>query len=320
MKLKNLYNLEAFKTKFLKSGELAGFGDAAPGIVIKENLKHIDPKIFEKKFPELVFLNSGFTANNTGGYAKIIQSLRTQPSGSFALAGDRSDNKGKITVEGEDSQINVYEHEAQSSWSDSEIKEANLQGINLQQDLVSSHMLIYQREVDQIIATGVNGKSTSLGLLNNTAFSSTAASGAIGTLTPQQMYDEVSDLILAQHNAVQNTVEYMANRVIMPVRVYNTLARTILNAAGSTKSVLKSLQDNYPDIQFLMSFRAESVSGSSRTVAYSTNEQASVIRIPVPLSLSEITRVGFKYMVESKYRIAGLDILEATSGYILTGL
>lgn len=320
MKIKNLYNLDKFEKGFLKSAEAIGFCDSAAGIVIKENLKYIDPTIFEKKYPELVFLNSGFSADNSGGYSKVIQSLRTQPEGEFRMASDDASNKGTISIEGEDNLIYVYEKEAESKWTETQIQEANLQGINLQQKYLQGHLSIYQREIDKIIATGINGKASSVGLLNNTEYASGAASGAIETLTAQQMYDEIASLIVDQYNDVANTPEYKADKVMLPTDVFNLISKTILNSAGSTKSVLRSLMDNFPEIMFLNSFRAENVGGSSRTVAYSTNEQSAKIRIPLPLTVSEILRMGFRYHVESKYRIAGLDILESTSGRILTGL
>ena len=59
----------------------------------------------------------------------------------------------------------------------------------------------------------------------------------------------------------------------------------------------------------------------SHTVAYSNNPEVMQMRIPVPLTISEIVKVsGFDYRVDSKYSIGGLDILESTGGYILTGL
>ena len=46
-----------------------------------------------------------------------------------------------------------------------------------------------------------------------------------------------------------------------------------------------------------------------------------IMRIPQPLTIGEIIKVGsFDFHVDSKYRIAGLDVLENTAGRLLTGL
>lgn len=318
MKIGHLYNLDSFKS-FQDSIKTSGFADSFAGTVLARNLTAVDPKIFEKKFPELAFVNSGIQADNSGGYAKQIQSLRIEALGSFRTAGDASDNKGKISLAGDDSFIKVFEREAESKWTDSEIKEAELQNINLPQRYVQYHNAIYLREVDEIGLTG--GTLGNEGLLNYSGFFSSGASGAIGTLTPTQMYDAIATLVIDQRNAVNNTPEYSANRVIMPVAVMNKLSVTILNTAAGSSTVMRALQDNFPDVQFTASFRAAAVDGASATVAFSTSDEAMKMRVPLALTIGEIIKLGsFNFHVDSKYRIAGLDVLENTSGRILTGL
>jgi hypothetical protein len=73
MKLGQLYNLEAIE-KFTNSGEQVGFTDSQAGVVLARNLTAIDPRIFEKKYPELALLNSGIEIDNTGGYARQMNS------------------------------------------------------------------------------------------------------------------------------------------------------------------------------------------------------------------------------------------------------
>lgn len=319
MKLGNLYNLTSYE-KFRDSAKAPGFADAYAGSVLARQLTAIDPQIFEKKYPELSFVTSGIDADNSGGYVRRIQSLRKRGQGSFKTAGDASGNKGKISLAGEDNTILVVERTAESDWTESEIREAELQNINLPSDYITEHNRIYLREVDEY---GYLGNGDTKGLLNNALFTSGAATGAIAALTAQQAYDDIADLILSQHNAVNNTPEYMANRVDMPIYVLNSLAVTILNTAAGSSSVLMALKGNFPGIEFRGTFRADDAGGAgvSHTVAYSNNREAMKMRIPVPLTVGEIIKKGsFDYHVDSMYRIAGLDILESTAGYILTGL
>lgn len=319
MKIGNLYNLDAVKA-FKDSHLRPGFTDAYAGTVLARQLTAIDPQIFEKKYPELSFINSGIVADNSGGYVQRVQSLRKRGQGSFRTAGDLSGNKGKISLAAEDSSILVLERTAESDWSETEIKQAELQNINLPSDYITEHNKIYLREVDEI---GYLGVGTHTGLLNYASFTSGAATGAIGTLTAQQMYDDISDLIISQWNAVNNTAEYKANRVDMPVYVLNTLNATMLNTAAGSSTVLRALMDNFPGVSFQGTFRADDAGGAgvSHTVAYSNNSEAMKMRIPVPLTIGEIVKRGsFDYHVDSMYRVAGLDVLEDTAGYILTGL
>lgn len=317
MKIGNLYDLKSFE-RFCDSGKSNGFADAVAGTILARHLTHVDPTIFEVKYPELAFVNSGITTDNTGGYANRIQSRRRRATGGFATSGDISGNKGKISLAAEDNTILVTQREAFSKWDDTEIKQADLEGINLPSEYVKLHNALYLREVDE---SGLVGIEDETGLLNHAGFTSSAAAGAIGTLAALDAYNEIADLIRDQWNAVNNTPEYMATRVIMPVNVSNTLSSLILNTAAGDSSVMVALQKNFASIQFSASARAADVGGTSATVAYSINNQSMLMRVPQPLIIGEIIKAGsFDFKVDSKYRVAGLDVLENAGGRILTGL
>lgn len=319
MKLKNIINLDSLQS-FCDSAKSApqNFADT-PGTILARHLTHVDPTIFERKYPELAFFAAGLEADNTGGYSSEIQSLRVDEKGGFETAGNKSGNRGRITLAGQDSKLSVIEREAESGWTDTEIKQAELGNINLPQRYLASHNAIYMRELDEI---GLVGKdSIAEGLLNHSSFVSGSAAGAILTLTPSQMYDEIATLITDQHDGVNNTPEYMATRVLMPTDVMNVLKTTILNSAGSSMSVMSALKANFPETMFFASFRAKDVGGASATVAYNNSQDVMKFRVPVPLTIGEIIKKGsFNYKVDSMYRVAGLDVLEPAGGRILTGL
>ena len=324
MKIGNLYNIDHFK-KFLKSGSKPGFKDSYAGVVLERNLTAIDPQIFEKQFPELAFISSGIDVDNTGGYAKRIQSLRLVSLGGFRTAGDDDNNKGKISLTAEDNFLKVVEREANSDWSDSNVKEAELQGINLVSKFIEAHNEIYLREVDLIGYVG-QGAASGLGLLNWSGFVSSASGSLISALSAQQQYDAIAGLLLDQRNAVNNTPAYAATAVDMPVRVLNVISKTILNTANGSASVLSALKANFPEVNFRGTFRADTIANggdlaSSATVAYNPGNQAMKMRIPEPLTVGEIIKTGsFKHSVDSKYRIGGLDVLDDSAGRILTAL
>lgn len=317
MKIGNLYNLESFERFF--DAKSHHFADALSGTILARQLTHVNATIFEKKYPELAFVNSGITTDNSGGYAQIIQSLRLIENGGFTTSGDAAGNKGKISLTSEDSSIKVIEREAESTWTDTEVKQADMQNINLPSRYVSAHNKIYLREVDESGLIGLNGNT---GLLNHAGFTSGAAGGVIAALTAQEAYDEIAELITSQWNGVNNTIEYMATVVVMPVNVSNVLSSLILNTAAGDKSVMLALQANFGTVTFMSSARAiDTGAGVSATVAFSINQESMVMRVPETLTIGEIIKVGsFDHKVDSKYRIAGLDVLENTAGRILTGL
>lgn len=317
MKLKNLFNMPSIDTF---SGSAKVFGDAAPGLVLGENLIQVDPKILERKYPDNVFLNSGLQADNTGGYAEAVRTLRLSENGGFETVGQKGGNKGKISLSNEDSLIKVYHRMAESNWSQTEVQQAAAQNINLPSSYVARHTKIYQRDIDSILALGIEGKTT--GLLNNTDFTAVAASDTAANLAATSgdaLYQEIANAINAQRNAVNNVEEYSADVMVFPTSVYNTLTTALLNSAGSEKSVLAALQTNFPQITFMSSHQSDELA-TSATVLYSTSEEAMVARIPQPLSFSPIEQRLFTFETASEYRIAGIDILEPKSGLILNGL
>ncbi|AUR84236.1 major capsid protein [Vibrio phage 1.052.A._10N.286.46.C3] len=320
MKIGDVYNLKAFQA-FKDSG--AAFKDSGfAGTVLARNLEAIDPTIFKKQFPELALIGSGIVVDNTGGYAEKIRSRRTRPVGTFRNAGDASDNKGKITIAGETQFINVIEREAESDWTDTQIKQAELEGINLPQEFIAAHNDIYMREIDEAGLVGINGNK---GLFNYPGFASSAAAGDAASLTPAQLYEAIAELITDQATAVNNTVNYKAGLVLLPVSVMNIANKKILDSSGGygIGSVMKALRENFPEIDFKDSFRGNNgFDGTvSSTVAISTSRESMLMRIPETLRIGEIVKLGsFHFHTDSKYRVAGIDVLEDSAGRILTGL
>ena len=122
----NVVSLDAFA-----STESRVFKDTAAGTILGRHLEAIDPTIFEKQYPELALLNAGFEVDNTGGVAEFITSLRIDTIGGFKEASDKDKNKGKVTLTGGTSQIPVYEFQANSDWTDNQVKRLDQEGVNL---------------------------------------------------------------------------------------------------------------------------------------------------------------------------------------------
>lgn len=314
MKIGNLYNLNSIKAFNDKSAKLDFVDSVYGGIVLERNLVTVDPTILEMQYPELTFVNSGIAVNNVGGYTRKIQTLRKQYLGAFAKAGDRSSNAGKMSIRLEDSYIDVEERKGFAEWSQSDLKEAQLQGISLAGELVETFSEQYQREIDEV---GLLGRTATSGLLNHASFTSAAASAVLNADTPAAAYNIIAnELIIAQHTAVKKIAAFKGTVVVMPQGAMSYLQKTLMNSTyGADVSILRALQIQFPEVSFQESFRATTMIG-----IYSVDPRAMVMRIPVPLSVGEIIKKGsFTYSMEAMYRVAGLDVLEGKAGYILTG-
>lgn len=298
--------------------KVAGTFTDANGILLGKQLTHVDPKIFQKLYPDNVFLNSGISIDNSGGFTNQIQKLRISEKGGFGDANDRGSNKGLISLDGEAATIGVIERTATINYSDTEIEQAKLGNYNLVERLLGATDKIYRQEIDEILAVG---NTLNKGLLNYAGFTADSGSAITTVSLGTSDYDQIASLITDQWNGVNNTNGYMANRIVMPTRVMNILSSKKWNAAVSEKSVLQILRETFPSVTLMSSWRNELVGATSVTIAYSTSEDAMSNRIPLPLLIGKTVPDGsFGYRADAKYRIAGLDVHENKAGRIATGL
>ena len=322
-RVKSLYGVQSFDaaTTYAKKH----FKDEG-GIILARNLEHVSAEIFTQEFAGLTFLQQGIEVNNEGGYSTSIRKLKLRTEGGFRESGSGTNTTGKITLSGEDDSIPVFTMEGESDWSEIELKQAELENINLPSRFFEGHAELYNRKIDDIGFLGqvrTDGSQKTTGLLNYSGFTSNSAVKTAAASTGQELYDEIAELITAQWAGVLNVDSYKADRVTMPASVYNICSTKILNSAGSEMSVLRALQSNFPTVTFGLTTKAEAAAGdatSSVTVAFSSNRRAVQFRLPVPLNVSSVDQRGFKYYVESYFGLGGLDVIEDDAAQILTGL
>ena len=319
-RVQSLYGIKSFDAAAVYAKK--NFKDEG-GIILARNLEHVSAEIFTQEFAGLTFLQQGIAVNNEGGYATSIRKLKLRTEGGFRESGTNTNTTGKITLSGEDDSIPVFTMEAESDWSEIELKQAELENINLPSRFFEGHAELYNREIDDIGFLGqvrTDGSQKTTGLLNYAGFATSAAVTTAVLSTGQALYEEIAELIVSQWAGVLNVDTYKADRVTMPSSVYNIASTKILNSAGSEMSVLRALQSNFPTVTFGLTTKAGDVGGSSVTVAFSSNRRALQFRLPVPLNVSSVDQRGFKYYVESYFGLAGLDVIEDDAAQLLTGL
>lgn len=317
-----LFNVKSFEDKaaFAKQH----FTDAG-GIILARNLEYLSTEIFTQEYPELTFLQQGIVVNNEGGYADTIKKLKLAIAGDFREAGSNTNTTGKITLEGEDDNLPVFSMDAESDWSELELKKAELQNINLPSRFMDAHAEVYNRKIDTIGFIGQvrsNGTFKTRGLLNYAGWDTDVAAVTAAAATGLELYDEIAGLITRQWANVFNVESYKADRVVLPYSVYNIATTKFLNTNGTEASVMRALQLNFPTVTFGVTNKAEAGQAgvNSVSVAFSSNRRAMQFRLPVPLEVSSIDQRGFKYYMESYFSIAGLDVIEDGAAATLTGL
>lgn len=294
----------------------AGEFKDANGILQPRNLTTLDPNIFRSIPNTAVFMQSGIKVSNIGGYGETIRKIGITHQGNFTESRNGT-SKGLIGISGSQDDIKVIQKEAQMGYSFVEMQQAKLGNYSIVDENMRAVNRVYMEEIDEILATGT---SQNEGLLNYSGFTASAAGALVSTFTGQQNFDAIKGLIEDQWNSVNNNDGYKANNVMFPSRVYNYLSSQPYLPNAGTKSVLNALRESYPSVRFGQSWRNESVSGTSVTVAYCSADNCMQNRIPVPLMISKTDESGFNYKADMFYRIAGLDVVEDLAGRILTGL
>lgn len=320
-KVKNLFNVDSYKKLPQIIQESNGFKQftdslANRGIVLERTLQGVDPTLFEKKYPENTFINTGIEIDNSGGFLESVTSLRIDDEGGFASAGNAANNKGHISVYGDSSTIPVIERTARSSWSYTQLQQAAMEGRALVDMIVSAHNRIYLREIDEIMYLGIAELGTE-GLLNNSNITTDKSVADFSSLAGETLYKFIAKLINAQHTQVSNTPEYMANHVRMPISMANQMRSDFVNSNGGTVTVEKALQLSFSNMDFAYTKHANSVEESPVIAVFSSDYNVMKGRVPVTLEIGEIIKLSsFKDELESMYRTAGLDMLEPHGAYL----
>jgi len=311
--VKDLYDIGSF----VKATEAAKTFDGAAGILLPRQLEHISTTIHQQQFAELTLIGqSGITVNNEGGTAEFITKLKRSINGDFETAGNSTNTDGKISLSTQSDTIPVIMKKAESDWNEVEMQQAQSANQNLVGDLIGAHNTRYNQLIDK---TGYVGTDSIEGLFNWSGFASGASAGVFSGLTGLQQYGELKDLIDAQRTAVSNDPVFSCDKLSMSPAIYNLIQSTYIDTTGGVGTVLQAVERDF-NIKVVMTFRAASVGGTARIVAYSSDARAMVMRIPMQLRMSNIYQKGFSSYVESMFRVGGLDVIENASGYILTGV
>lgn len=312
-KIEQFYKINTPQMQFVGS---QGFKDAA-GIALSRNNEYIDPTMFSLEYPELIIPSVGFLADNSGGFADTVRSLRSRAIGSYREAGSKANNIGNITMSADTSIIRVHSYSADSEWSEFEMRKAASQGRSLQSEYFDGHKQIYAETIEDLSWNGTDGAS---GVFYSYG-AHVAAGGTYATGTGVDRFNYISDFIDQQRSLTNNIRGYYANVCVLPTAVYNNAVRELIDGAnGSNITVMGMLQKAYPEISFKTSVRCDDIGGLQAMALFSTNPQAAKLRIPMPLEFSAIEKRLFNYEVASQFSFAGVDVLESRSGMIVVGL
>lgn len=330
MKYKSLYDTESIIKCIDSVNEsyntsLNRFNDAKGGLLNPQNLVAVNPTVYKMQYPDLSLIESGININNFGAYLPVVQSVSLEPIGSWEVADNRSSNDGKITLSADYSNIKSEPFKAFATWTDIEQNRiSQAANINLPTEELNAMSYLYLVTVDEV---GLVGKTSidKLGLLNNKSFHRVNLDKKLTELEPMQAYYKLLALINEHNTRTQNTQQYLADTIILPVEVYNYINnyQMLIFVNGTNLTVYEALQARFKNMKIVPSPRATNVSidGANTNVIaiFNRHENNLTMRIPVPMKLTPVQQDGWKYKVDGYALIAGIDILRKESGTLVTG-
>jgi len=306
----------ALKKAGFEPPKITVFHDASPGILQRRSLEIVDPNILKVVYPDNAFLNSGIGINNFGGWGESITSLRTRVQGGFTKSSAKDSDKGRISLSGERSNIQVAEFDTQELWTETEAMQAKLENRNIVSEYVQTTDAVYKETLDRFYATGIDDVN---GLLNHSDITPVALS-TIGGGTALADYELVKGFILTQWNDVNNVSAYMGSNLIMPFERLNILNTRHMDTSAGNGTVLEALKKNFPTINFMGSNRCDDVGGTAVMSLYSSDDKVVKFRLPIAMKRSKVFIDGFKFKVDVMFRAAGIDLLEPSGLAIGTGI
>jgi len=283
------------------------FSDATAGVLLARSLEYVQKYIYKQLNQDETFLELGISVNNIGGYSEIITSLQARYLGDFKTSGSSDSTKGIITVGGAKSSMAVMQKEATSSWSFVELAQAKMGGFDVVSERYRAHNSKYMTMIDEVGFFGINGEN---GLINHETATIVTATQPYGSDTNKELTDELAAFIISQRvgqpRALQCDVVAISDDLMLRIMTSN--------ADDGIQQTIKDKLESSLGVSFVSSPKLKDAGSNGvngKAVAFSTNEEALVFRIPIPLKFSKVSSSSnWDYSFKSIFRIAGLDVLQ----------
>ncbi len=259
--------------------------DADESVAFARQLEAIEPKVYQKLFPQYK-ARTLFPVDNSGGKGvQFITYYLNERIGSAQLISDYANDFRRVNVRRKKYTAPVAAYGESIVYSMDEIDAANRAGEQLDASMAVAAREGYEQRFDEIAFAG-DSTSGLVGALNNpnVPIVSLAAAGLWTAKTADQIINDFAAL-LKSIPTVTNDV-HQATTVIMPVDSYELIKRMRLGSTNET-TVLKFLLDTNPGLQIEKSFRLATAGAGStrRMMAYQKDADVLSLREPEPFMI-----------------------------------
>ena len=273
------------------------------GAISGEALKVMAGEVFEYFPDDVTWQDIGFTISNVGGYANFVTSIKRATYGGYEKQGNKSKTKGIIGVIGNQTSIPIFGYDAISTFTEVDIKQAQLEKRNIRTELYQAHGEAYFAKIDEMVYD-------SIGTLG---FEEVPSGGDWDTKTDDEISNELRNFIIGQISDVNNIQR--GDTLILPKSKYLRIVFSDYKSF-SERSILEKVRDSLRSIG--ITFKAVGTNKLTKDAVFlNTSRANALLRIPLPLRFSREHQQGFQYSFMGMFRVGGLDISSPKIGRIL---
>lgn len=303
---------------------------AVGGMYLSQQLQEIIPQILNQIYPDMPILKILAVDNSGALMQSLIQRVQSF-SGGHQAKHETANTTGVISVNRTAREQLVFEYEGSTEYSDTDLKRSILLNENIDTAIIQGHQWSYQTEMDKISFKGIylpNGAATPVteGLTNYSSVIAAlynTSSGLFSALSGLAIYNNIQGLYNEMVGAAGGSEELRPNKIILPPLQFSIISTALMTGTSPVTGyvTVKQFLESQLGIKCYASSRcvAASDTGTDLLIMLSATYDNVRLYIPQPLQFAPVYIKGFKYMLESKFRIAGVGINRANAiGYLKT--
>lgn len=291
---------------------------AQGGMYLEQQLRVVMPRILAQVIPDLSLLRF-ITVDNSGGLGQTIIQRAESFNGEFKEVNEIASNKGVITVNRNAKELQIKEYEAESAYSDTDIRRSIVYGENLDTSLMYANDRIYRQFLDKVGYIGlpdnkdniVNPGISKLDAVINPANILTSAN-TFANLSGLEIYAEIETLYNKMFGLAGGSSELIPNVVVVPPKQFSRLTTGLPVGTAPQLAVsltVKNLIETNLGIKIYSSKNLEGagVSDSDRLIMLNNSRDNLSFILPEPLHFAPVFIKNFHYTIASKCRVAGIS-------------
>jgi len=295
------------------------------GMYLEQQLKEVLPEVLSEIYPEMPLLRF-LNVDNSGALSQSIIQRAQSFEGRHSSKHESSNTTGTISVNRTAREQIVMEYEASSDYSQTDLQRAILLNEGLDSAIIEGHNLSYMKLIDEIGFNGISiqGETLTEGLTNYSnviASLNIDASQTFENATGIQMYKTIARLYNLMVGQAKGSAELVPNVLILPPQQFSDMSTALMTGTSpvTAYTTVKEFVETKLNVTIYSSARLIGAGDGSTDRAILLNNDRRNIRfhLPEPLNFAPVFISGFKYMLASKFRAAGVGINRSNAiGYI----